>query len=79
MNPNDSTMPNDDKPGDYPAEPRVSLRDYAAVRFMATLLHDSVLPPGFDAQEQLYFAGCRAYECADALLRARAASEVVDD
>lgn len=56
-----------------PAEPGMSLRDYAAARFMATFLHGAVLPPGFDAQEQLDFTARRAYECADALLRARSA------
>ena len=53
------------------SEPGMSLRDYAAVRFMATFLHGAVLPPGFDAQEQLDFTASRAYECADALIRAR--------
>lgn len=51
----------------------MSLRDYAAVRFMATFLTGAVLPPGFDAREQLDFTAARSYECADALLRARAA------
>jgi hypothetical protein len=58
---------------DDPSFNGMSLRDYAAVRFMATFLTGAVLPPGFDAGEQIAFTAGRAYECADALLRARAA------
>jgi hypothetical protein len=49
----------------------MTLRDYFAAKFMATFLHGAKLPPGFDASEQMDFAAGRAYECADALLRAR--------
>ena len=49
----------------------MSLRDYFAAKIMATFLHGAVLPPGFDASEQIDFTAGRAYECADALLRAR--------
>lgn len=53
--------------------PGMSLRDYFAARIMATLMRGAVLPPGFDATEELEFAARRAYECADAMLKVRAA------
>lgn len=51
----------------------MSLRDYFAARIMATFLMGAKLPPGFDAKDQIDFTAGRAYECADAMLRARAA------
>jgi hypothetical protein len=57
---------------DYEAfNPGMSLRDYFAAKAMATFMHGAVLPPGFDAREQLDFTAKRAYEVADALLKAR--------
>jgi len=52
----------------------MTMRDYFAAKIMATFLHGAVLPPGFDATEQIDFTAFRAYECADAMLKARAAS-----
>ena len=49
----------------------MDLRDYFAARIMATFLHGAVLPPGFDASEQIAFTAMRSYECADAMLRER--------
>ena len=50
----------------------MTLRDYFAAKFAATYLHGAVLPPGFDATEQLNFVAVRAYESADAMLKERA-------
>lgn len=49
----------------------MTLRDYFAAKAMQSFMHGAVLPPGFDAAERLSFAGMRAYEMADAMLRAR--------
>ena len=49
----------------------MSLRDYFAAKVMAVFLQGAVLPPGFDAREQMAFTAGRAYEAADAMLRAR--------
>lgn len=49
----------------------VSIRDYFAAKIMATFMHGAVLPPDFDASEQFAFAARRAYEAADAMLKAR--------
>jgi hypothetical protein len=51
----------------------VSLLDLAAVEIMATFMQGALLPPGFDATEQLDFTAQRAYEAAAALLKARPA------
>ena len=58
-------------PEDYPG---MTLRDYFAAKAMQAFLHGAVLPPGFDAKEQLAFVGQRAYEMADAMLTARGAA-----
>lgn len=49
----------------------MTLRDYFAAKAMQAFLHGAVLPPGFDAKEQLAFVGYRSYEMADAMLAAR--------
>ncbi len=63
--------------GDYQTEVYsfggMSLRDYFAAKIMATFMRGAVLPPGFDATEQIDCAAMRAYECSDAMLRARSA------
>lgn len=53
-------------------DPGMSLRDYFAAKIMATFMHGAVLPPGFDAVDQLNFTAGRAYEVADAMLKERA-------
>ena len=57
--------------GAYGMQTGASLRDYFAARIMATFLHGAVLPPGFDASEQIAFTAMRSYECADAMLKER--------
>lgn len=49
----------------------MTLRDYFAAKAMQSFMHDAVLPPGFDASEQIAFAATRAFEVADAMLAAR--------
>lgn len=64
----------------FPSQPMpvavggMTLRDYFAAEIMGAFLHGAVLPPGFDASEQLLFAAGRAYEAADAMLKAREAT-----
>ena len=48
-----------------------TLRDYFAAKAMHQLLAGAVLPPGFDASEQLLMLAARAYEMADVMLKAR--------
>ena len=50
----------------------MTLRDYFAAKAMHQFLHGAVLPIGFDASEELAMLAARAYETADAMLKARA-------
>lgn len=52
--------------------PGIDIRDYFAAKAMQSFLQGAVLPPGFDASEQLSLVAMRAYEIADAMLRERA-------
>ncbi len=75
-----SEMPNDGGPA-FPLQSigpdfahgyaGMTLRDYFAAKAMHQIIAGAVLPPGFDATEQLAMAADRAYEIADALLKAR--------
>ena len=47
------------------------LRDYFAAKAMHQFLYGAVLPVGFDASDQLAILAARAYEMADAMLKAR--------
>ena len=49
----------------------MTLRDYFAAKAMETFLQGAVLPPEFDAEYALSLVAGRAYEVADAMLRAR--------
>ena len=49
----------------------MTLRDYFAAKAMHQFLNGAVLPVGFDASEQLAMLAARAYEMADAMLKAR--------
>lgn len=49
----------------------LSMRDYFAAKAMHQFLHGAVLPPEFDASEQLLMLAARAYEMADAMIKAR--------
>ena len=49
----------------------IDLRDYFAAKAMHQFLYGAVLPVGFDASEQLAILAARAYEMADAMLKAR--------
>lgn len=49
----------------------MSIRDYFAAKAMHQFLHGAVLPVGFDASEQMASLSARAYEVADAMLKAR--------
>ena len=53
---------------DYAAMPGLTKREYFAAKIYQQFLAGAVLPPGFDAAEQLVFAASRAIEAADALL-----------
>lgn len=53
-------------------EPGMTLRDYFAAKAMHQMLHGAVMPEGYDATEALSMLGARAYEIADAMLKARA-------
>jgi hypothetical protein len=48
-----------------------SLRDYFAAKAMHQMLAGAVLPHGYDAAKDLLLLSQRAYEAADAMLRAR--------
>lgn len=52
-------------------EEGMTLRDYFAAKAMQSFVQGAVLPPNFDATEQLAFMAVRAYETADAMLAAR--------
>jgi hypothetical protein len=49
----------------------MTLRDYFAAKAMHQFLHGAVMPVGFDASDILRMVGERAYEVADAMLKAR--------
>lgn len=49
----------------------MTLRDYFAAKAMHQFLAGAVLPPGFDAGEQMAMLAGRAYEVADAMIAAR--------
>jgi hypothetical protein len=49
----------------------IELRDFFAAKAMQSFTQGAVLPPGFDAKEQLDFVAVRAYEMADAMMAAR--------
>lgn len=51
----------------------MSLRDYFAAKALHQFLAGAVLPPGYDASNDLLMLSARAYEAADAMLKARAA------
>ena len=58
--------------GDYSLEQEGGLtkRELFAAMVFQQFLHGAVLPPGFDASEQLKLAAQRSIECADALIAA---------
>jgi len=65
-------IPNDDRPGAYPAEPGMTLRDYFAAKAMQGMLSHGFVP------DQIRQPGCvswdyakHAYAMADAMLAAR--------
>lgn len=49
----------------------MSLRDYFAAKAMHQLLAGAVLPKGYDASDDFASLAARAYEIADAMIRAR--------
>jgi len=49
----------------------MTLRDYFAAKAMQTFMSGAVLPPGYDAHEELALVAFRAYEAADAMLADR--------
>ena len=49
----------------------MTIRDYFAAKAMHQFLARSVLPPEFDASELFLMVAARAYEMADAMLKAR--------
>lgn len=55
----------------HEGEHGMSLRDYFAAKAMHQILHGAVLPDGYDASAELAMLGSRAYEVADAMLKAR--------
>lgn len=64
-----STTPSSEK-----AEPvvlPVDLRDYFAAKAMHQFVAGAFLPPGYDATEAFALIADRAYEMADAMLKAR--------
>lgn len=77
MNQSAFPIPNDDRPGAYPAEPGMSLRDY----FAAKAMHGFISEPVDGVQEAMFFelddktcdqVAKAAYAMSDAMLRARA-------
>lgn len=52
----------------------MTLRDYFAAKAMQSFMQGAVLPPDFDASEQLALVAARAYETADAMLAERSKS-----
>lgn len=69
-------FPFDEKEGDgthYHSHGGMTLRDYFAAKAMQSFMQGAVLPPGFDAAEQLAFTASRAYEVSDAMIAAREA------
>lgn len=63
-------IPNDDRPGAYPAEPGMALRDYFAAKAMQGLLAQSNGTAFSSPKEQ---AAAYAYSMAEAMLKARQA------
>lgn len=49
----------------------MTVRDYFAAKAMHQFLAGAVLPPGFDASELSLMLAARAYEMAEAMLKAR--------
>jgi hypothetical protein len=49
----------------------MSLRDYFAAKVLTPFLAGARLPPGFDATNEMLLMAQRAYEVADAMLKAR--------
>ena len=60
-----------DDHGQYVNGGGATLRDYFAAKAMHQFLARSVLPPEFDASELFLMVAARAYEMADAMLKAR--------
>ena len=60
-----------DDHGQYVNGGGMTLRDYFAAKAMHQFLARSVLPPEFDASELFLMVAARAYEMADAMLKAR--------
>jgi hypothetical protein len=60
-----------DDHGQYVNGGGATLRDYFAAKAMHQFLAGAVLPPGFDASELFLMLAARAYEMADAMLKAR--------
>lgn len=54
-----------------PDEEGMTLRDYFAAKAMQSLCQGAVLPPDYDASEDLAIVAFRSYEVADAMLMAR--------
>jgi hypothetical protein len=54
-------------------ESGMSLRDYFAAKVVQSFMRGAVLPPGWDAKDEIQFTAMRAYEVADAMLIAREA------
>lgn len=57
--------------GVTPYNPGMTLRDYFAAKVMHQFLSGAVIPDGFDAAEIFSRVSVRAYEMADAMLKAR--------
>lgn len=57
--------------GEWAKRDGMTMRDYFAAKAMHQFLNGAVLPVGFDASEQLAMLAARAYEMADAMLKAR--------
>lgn len=67
-------IPHDDSPGAYPAEPDMTLRDYAAIKAMAGMLSGHFSYYGHENYWRRDDIATAAYEMADAMLKARAAN-----
>lgn len=64
-------IPNDDRPGAYPAEPGMTLRDYFAAKAMQGM-YASDTPDWCIADADVHKRAASAYRMADAMLAERA-------
>lgn len=53
----------------------MTLRDYFAAKVIQSFMQDAIAPSGVTIQEQIDLLSQRAYEVADAMLRAKSSSE----